>query len=836
MSTGTHDPGNEGRIQAFGRKHQTGLVTLVFTDLVGSTQLKQRLGDWLGVRRIQEHHETVRGLLAQFPEAAEISTAGDSFFLVFARPSDAVLFALKLQKTLRDAVRPNEAPLRDRIGIHLGEVVIERVGQRDQGDSGGVHDLYGLQVDLCARLMSLAGADQILTSSLVFESARGAVARGADGFGPVRWERHGRYALKGIDLPVEVHEIGEVGLAPFWKPPGALAEESARPAAQAPGPEAVAPAGTHRPARRVPWLAVGAGFGLLVLAGLLGWRWMSPRTERLAILPFHSPEAGARADDFGVGLAERVEARLQEKVEDPGVLRDSPLRFSPLRDAVENGVTNARLAGAKLAADLVVDGSLSGPPNRRKLLLSLHGRAPNGAFIQRRSEVLAQNADESLAQFEERLARQLADWLGVSRSRNGASGGSDASPGFERSSPPIDPQFAELHLEGLGALRNRHLKGSLEKAVRDLRLAHTQRPDDRDICADYAEALFWTFDQTQDHESLILAQTVAERNAAREPPSERASAVLGLILVMTDRPAEAVPHLRRALARRPSNTRALVDLARALAAVGYSEEALRNFNLAIKGDPNDWYAYNQRGRFLVQQGNLEAAEKEFLQVARIAPGNYQGPYNAANIALLHRGDRLVARRLLEQALANDPPAWFAADARAKVGWSWLTEDPERGIRELEAVAREVPENIDVAMMLGEALMSEGDRSKRSRAQEQYTRALGILDRKLQSLRRNSIDPSPSDHFDRAKCLAALGRFQEAIAEIAPVVAAAPENPDAWLVDSVVAAMAGKNAQALESMRKARQLGITAVRLQEEWPLRPLLKRFQGDERPEKTKP
>jgi class 3 adenylate cyclase len=67
MNTETHDAGGEGRLQAFGRKHQTGLVTLVFTDLVGSTQLKQRLGDWLGVRRIQEHHGTVRSILAEFP-------------------------------------------------------------------------------------------------------------------------------------------------------------------------------------------------------------------------------------------------------------------------------------------------------------------------------------------------------------------------------------------------------------------------------------------------------------------------------------------------------------------------------------------------------------------------------------------------------------------------------------------------------------------------------------------------------------------------------------------------------------------------------------------------
>jgi len=91
-------------------------------------------------------------------------------------------------------------------------------------------------------------------------------------------------------------------------------------------------------------------------------------------------------------------------------------------------------------------------------------------------------------------------------------------------------------------------------------------------------------------------------------------------------------------------------------------------------------------------------------------------------------------------------------------------------------------------------------------------------------------------MDRARCLAALGRFPEAFSQIAVVLSRDPDNPDAWMVDSVVAAMAGRNPQALQSMRKANQLGVSKERLQEEWPLRPLLKSFQGDERPEKNKP
>jgi class 3 adenylate cyclase len=48
------------QVEAFGRRHRTGLVTLVFTDMVGSTALKQQLGDHAGAQLIEQHHALVR--------------------------------------------------------------------------------------------------------------------------------------------------------------------------------------------------------------------------------------------------------------------------------------------------------------------------------------------------------------------------------------------------------------------------------------------------------------------------------------------------------------------------------------------------------------------------------------------------------------------------------------------------------------------------------------------------------------------------------------------------------------------------------------------------------
>ena len=78
------------KVQEFQRKHRIGLLTLVFTDVVDSTRLKQVLGDRKAVSALQQHHAAIREILGQFSEGEEIETAGDSFFLVFTKPSDAV--------------------------------------------------------------------------------------------------------------------------------------------------------------------------------------------------------------------------------------------------------------------------------------------------------------------------------------------------------------------------------------------------------------------------------------------------------------------------------------------------------------------------------------------------------------------------------------------------------------------------------------------------------------------------------------------------------------------------------------------------------------------------
>ena len=192
--------------------HDRGLVTLLFSDVVGSTALKQTLGDRAGVALLKQHHEQIRQVLRDFAEVEVIKTAGDSFLILFPMPSEAVKCALLLQGRLRQFNQGLSVAVQDRLGLHMGEVVIEEIAP-------GQRDVHGMQVDTCSRVMGLAQGGQILMTRGVFDSAR-QMLKGEDieGVAALNWVSHGRYLLKGVEEPVEICEVAEAGRSPLRPP------------------------------------------------------------------------------------------------------------------------------------------------------------------------------------------------------------------------------------------------------------------------------------------------------------------------------------------------------------------------------------------------------------------------------------------------------------------------------------------------------------------------------------------------------------------------------------------------------------------------------------------
>jgi class 3 adenylate cyclase len=136
-------------------KYPSGTVTLLFTDIEGSTLLLRRLGERY-VDALATHHRLLREAFTG-ASGHEIDTQGDSFFVAFQRARDALAAAADAQRRLAREEWPEGVELRVRMGIHTGEPAI--------GDEG----YLGLDVHRAARICSAAHGGQILISQTTRE-------------------------------------------------------------------------------------------------------------------------------------------------------------------------------------------------------------------------------------------------------------------------------------------------------------------------------------------------------------------------------------------------------------------------------------------------------------------------------------------------------------------------------------------------------------------------------------------------------------------------------------------------------------------------------------------
>ena len=147
------------------------LATILFTDIVGSTETARTLGDAAWSRLVEQHHAVVRREL-EHHAGEEIDTAGDGFFAVFDGPARAIRCALRIQHAL------SPLGVRIRAGLHTGEV--ERVrGEKPRG----------IAVNVAARVSGIADTGETLVTATVRDLVAGS---GLD------FEDRGEHELKGL--------------------------------------------------------------------------------------------------------------------------------------------------------------------------------------------------------------------------------------------------------------------------------------------------------------------------------------------------------------------------------------------------------------------------------------------------------------------------------------------------------------------------------------------------------------------------------------------------------------------------------------------------------------
>ena len=175
-----------------------GTVTLLFTDIEGSTRLLQQLGErYAGV--LAECRQLLRTVFYQW-NGHEVDTQGDSFFVVFARATDAISAAVVMQCALATYAWPDGVTILVRIGLHTGEPM------------HSAESYIGLDVHHAARIMSVGHGGQVLLSQTTCELVKQNLPDG------VSLRDLGEHRLKDLQRPGRLYQLVMTGLPADFPP------------------------------------------------------------------------------------------------------------------------------------------------------------------------------------------------------------------------------------------------------------------------------------------------------------------------------------------------------------------------------------------------------------------------------------------------------------------------------------------------------------------------------------------------------------------------------------------------------------------------------------------
>ena len=175
-----------------------GTVTLVFTDIEGSTRLLERLGDSYATL-IADHHRIVDGASSRHG-GTRVDAAGDGLFMSFATARGALSAAVEAQRELGAHVWPEGADVRVRMGIHTGEPLSSATGY------------VGIDVHRAARICSAGHGGQILVS----QAARSLLGTALPN--DVTLRDLGDHRLRGIESAERLYQVMAPGLESEFPP------------------------------------------------------------------------------------------------------------------------------------------------------------------------------------------------------------------------------------------------------------------------------------------------------------------------------------------------------------------------------------------------------------------------------------------------------------------------------------------------------------------------------------------------------------------------------------------------------------------------------------------
>ena len=170
-------------------------LTFLFTDLKGSTELYERVGDLVAFDLVREHFRTLNEIVAA-EGGAVVKTIGDAVMATFLTPDHALAAALRMREAMR---KLNDTHGREdlllKIGIHEGPCLAVNLNERQ--------DYFGQTVNIASRVQGLAQTRSILATAPVIDNPKSAEVLGNDGQKPMAQS----HPLRGVAAEMAVYEI-----------------------------------------------------------------------------------------------------------------------------------------------------------------------------------------------------------------------------------------------------------------------------------------------------------------------------------------------------------------------------------------------------------------------------------------------------------------------------------------------------------------------------------------------------------------------------------------------------------------------------------------------------
>ena len=577
-------------------KTRRALATVLFTDIVGSTERAIELGDRAWRELLARHHRIVREEFRRWG-GEEITESGDGFLALF--PTSAR--AMGCAAAIRDRVR--EIGIEIRSGVHMGQ--IERAAD---GSAGGI------AVHVGARTAGEAGAGEVVVTSAVRDAESGS------GFG---FEDLGPRALKGVDREWRLFRVT------------ALPEDIERPGAW----ESIRRRATSRP----------VAFAALVLLAIAGVALVRSRGSNAAIaseirsvgvLPLDNLTGDPEQQYLVDGMTEALIAELSKLVNLNVISRTSTSRYA------DTDLTLPEIA-AKLHVAGLVEGSVARVDDRVRITVQLiHAETDTHVWAETYERELA-----DLPSLQGEIAREIARRIQVALTPE-----EETRLASERT---IDPAAYEAYLKGRFHLAQQTPDGItrglayLQEAVEidpDAALPHAGLALGYSLAAHGPSPPPDAFQQSKGaaRRALELDETLAEAHAA-----------LAQIRQYQDWDWEgAEASFRRALELNPSLSETRAHWAWYLALMGRMDEAIPEMRRARAADPLNplWSAWLGWLHWL--NGDNEAAIEAARAALEVSPDYPVGLYVLGS-ALASQGRDQEAVAAHERAAAASPQWRFA---------------------------------------------------------------------------------------------------------------------------------------------------------------------------------